>query len=489
MKLSAKTSYAIKACVELCKAREAVGARELAKATNCSRGFLNRIMSELVGCGIAASKKGPGGGFTLSNSKVTLKAITRAVEGNASDKTVTDDVSFIEVNMENWLNITVGQLAARTREVYMDYAATTPVDPGVLSAMLPYFSAEFGNSQSVHGYGMSAGSAVDDARLLIAELIGAKRGELFFTSGGSEANNWVIKCANTETKPRRIIVSALEHPSIAESAGELAGKGIKVDVVYPDSSGVISPEKLEEMLAGGASLVSVMTANNEIGTIQNVRELCRIAHAHGALFHTDAVQAAGCMALNVKDTGVDYMSVSAHKFYGPKGIGCLFVKKGAPITPLITGGHQERSRRGGTTNVPAVIGMAKALEISRSKLEEENDRIRRLRDALERGITESFPFAKVNGSGAERVPSNLSVTFKGRNASSIISLLDVAGVAVSAGAACSSGSIEPSKVLSAIGLCEKDALGTIRFSLGRYTTREDVEFVIETLKSVIKPGE
>ena len=492
MKISSKSIYGIKACIHLCKSNELIGTDKLSEVTDCPKIFLNKIMSELIEAGIVNSRKGPKGGYYIEEEgrSKTIKDIIQALKEKTNEDDCSSEINVLLKYFNSILGLSISTLSGTNDEIYLDHAATTPLDERVLSAMLPYFGFQFGNANSVHGYGIKAGSALDNARRCVAGIIHAEKGEIVFTSGGTEANNWVIKGGANEIKKRngknKIIVSAFEHPSILEPAKQMEQYGYTVQLVYPNKDGIIEEESLESALKGNdVALVSIMMANNEIGTIQDIKNLCRISHNYGAYFHTDAVQAIGTQTIDVKELGIDYLSFSAHKFYGPKGVGCLYIKAGAPIEPLIIGGAQERGKRGGTSNVPLAIGLAKALELSRIDLEENSNRIESLRDYLQNKILNLFPFSYANAAFSKRVPSCLSITFPGERADALISILDLKGIAVSAGSACSSGSIEPSHVLSAIGLSSEDAKSTIRFSLGRKTTATEIEKTIEVMRKVL----
>ena len=321
------------------------------------------------------------------------------------------------------------------KRVYLDYAATTPVDPEVLAEMLPYFTDTFGNANSMHSFGQAAGAAVDAARRKIAALLGVKPTEIYFTSGGTEGDNWALKgCAEAYAdRGRHVIVSSIEHAALIGAAHQLEKRGYTVTFLPVTDKGIVEPEILEKHITDDTSIVSVMLANNEIGTIQPVKELAAIAHRHGALFHTDAVQAMGAIPVDVKDLGVDLMAFSGHKFYGPKGIGVLYIRSGVKPEKLIAGGHQERTMRGGTTNVPAVVGIAKALEIALRDLDANAARIKALRDRFVAGVRERIPYIVYNGDETRRLPGNANFSFEFLEGESILMRLDLAGVACSSG--------------------------------------------------------
>ena len=372
-------------------------------------------------------------------------------------------------------------------KIYFDHAATTPVDPRVLEKMLPYFTQNFGNPNSQHSFGRQTVSAVDDARDAIAACIGAKPSEIYFTSGGTEADNWALRGAAYALAGRgkHLIVSAVEHPAMIATAKELAKKGFEVTFAEVDEYGTVDLAKLERAIRPDTTFVGVMTANNEVGTIQPVGEIAALCKAKGCVFFTDAVQAAGAIPLRVKDIGADMLSFSAHKFYGPKGIGALYIRSGLKIEKLITGGHQERNMRGGTTNVPAVVGMAEALRIASENLEENAAYVASLRDRFIRRVQKEIPYVRCNGHPAHRLPANANFSFRYIEGESLLFSLDLKGIAVSSGSACSSGSLEPSHVLLAMGLPEGLAHGSTRFSFGKDNTPEQVEYAVDALKEIV----
>lgn len=370
--------------------------------------------------------------------------------------------------------------------IYFDHAATTPVDPRVLEKMMPYFTEKFGNPNSQHFFGRETVSAVDDARDSIAACIGAKPSEIYFTSGGTEADNWALRGAAHAfaARGRHLIVSAVEHPAMISSAKELVKEGFDVTFAEVDEYGLVDLEKLEKAIRPDTIFVGVMTANNEVGTIQPVKEIAALCKARGIVFFTDAVQAAGAIPLDVKALGADMLSFSAHKFYGPKGVGALYVRSGLRIGKLIAGGHQERSMRGGTTNVPAVVGMAQALRIACAELEKNAAYVTSLRDRFIKRVLAEIPYVKLNGHPEKRLPANANFSFRYIEGESLLFSLDLKDIAVSSGSACSSGSLEPSHVLLAMGLPEGLAHGSIRFSFGKDNTVEQVDYAVDALKEI-----
>jgi cysteine desulfurase len=376
--------------------------------------------------------------------------------------------------------------------IYLDYNATTPVAPAVLEAMLPFLGENFGNAGSVHSAGQRARAAVDAARESVAALIGAKPSEIVFTSGGTEADNLAIfgSIAASPKARKHIITTAIEHHAILHSCEELGRQGIDVTIVPvgrgPESQGVVDPEDIRRALRPETILITIMHANNELGAIQPIEEIASIAAEAGVRFHCDAVQSAGKVPLDVTRLGVDLLSISAHKFYGPKGVGALYVRTGTNLAPRFFGGHAERDRRPGTENVPGIIGMGKAAELARKLLAEDGARIAPLRDRLESALLERIPAARVNGDRAHRVPNTTNISFPGAAGEALLIALDLQGVECSTGAACSSGSTEPSHVLTAAGLSRDDARASLRFSLGRPTTAAEIDRAIEIIPGVVE---
>ena len=374
------------------------------------------------------------------------------------------------------------------RKVYMDHSATTPVREEVLEAMLPYFSDRFGNAASVHTFGQEARKAVEEARETVAECIGADPTEIYFTSGGTEADNMAVKGAARayEKKGKHIITSQIEHHAVLNCFQELEKAGFSASYLPVDENGLVEPESLRDAITPDTTLVSVMLANNEMGAVEPIAELAAITRANGIVFHTDAVQAVGRMPVDVNELNVSLLTISAHKMYGPKGIGALYIRKGTRITPLLHGGHHERNRRAGTENVPAMVGFAKAIELACEDLPTESPRLAALRDRLEAGIRERISFVRTNGSVASRLPNVLNMSFEFVEGEPLLLGLDMNGVAVSTGSACTSGSVEPSHVLRAMGMPPAAAQGGLRFSLGRGNTEEDVDYVLEVLPEIVE---
>ncbi|MGZ3507866.1 MAG: cysteine desulfurase family protein [Vulcanimicrobiaceae bacterium] len=367
--------------------------------------------------------------------------------------------------------------------IYLDNAATTPARPEVVEAMMPHFTGNGYNPSSLHAEGRAARQALDEARDRVAAMLGASRKEVVFTAGGSEADTLaLVGVANAlKARGRHLVSSTIEHHAVLHALDALGDDGWEVTLLPVTPEGVVDPDAFAAALRPDTVLASVMYANNEIGTLQPVRELAAIAREAGVLFHTDAVQVPAYVSVDVSDLGVDLLSISAHKFYGPKGVGALYVREGTPIHPTVYGGSQEFSKRAGTENVAGIVGMARALELATGERGTVSARIASLRDRLENGILECIPDVRINGGDAPRLPNNCSVSFAGVQSEHVLVRLDLEGIAVSAGSACTSGALEPSHVISALGLPEEWMQGVIRFSLGRGTTAEQIERVLEVL--------
>ena len=373
--------------------------------------------------------------------------------------------------------------------IYFDHAATPPVDKRVLEKMIPYFTETFGNANSQHVFGRDAVKAVDEARDGIAKFIGCKPNELYFTSGGTEADNWAIRgVANAyKEKGKHLIISPIEHAAMISTAKELKKEGFEISFMKVDSEGFVDLEHLKSIVRKDTIFVGLMLANNEVGTIEPIKEIAEIAHSVGAICFTDAVQAAGVIKIDVKELGVDLMSMSSHKIYGPKGMGALYIRNGLKISSIITGGHQERTKRGGTTNVAGIVGFYEAFKIANEELEKNCKYVSSLRDRFIERVSNEIPFVKLNGpkDGSKRLPANADFSFDYIEGESILFCLDLAGIAVSSGSACSSGSLEPSHVLLSLGVPEALAHGSIRFSFGKHNTVEEIDYAVEELKSSV----
>lgn len=371
--------------------------------------------------------------------------------------------------------------------VYLDHSATTAVDKEVLEAMTPYFCDLYGNPSSLHGFGREALAAVDEARAKIAGLLNAKPNEIYFTSGGSESDNWALRgAAHTyEKQGKHIITTAIEHPAILETCHLLEKEGFDVTYVGVDRAGLVSLDEIKKAVRDDTILISVMFANNEMGAIQPIKEIGEFCREEGILFHTDAVQAAGSIKIDVVDQNIDMLSLSAHKFHGPKGIGVLYIRSGVRAGRLIYGGGQERGFRAGTTNTPSIVGMAKALELSVRDMDKNNAHIKKMRDHFIDRVSKEIPYCKLNGGTEHRLVNNANFSFDFIEGESILMNLDLNGIAVSSGSACSSGSLEPSHVILATGAKMEEAHSSIRFSFGKENTMEETDYVVDVLKDTV----
>lgn len=372
--------------------------------------------------------------------------------------------------------------------IYFDHAATTYVKPEVFEAMKLYFTQDYGNPSSIYSIGRSNRKAVEDARISVARSIGAaEASEIYFTGSGTESDNWAIKGAALalRKKGRHIITSNIEHPAVMATCEFLKKEGYDLTILPVDSEGLVNPDDVDKAIRPDTILVTIMMANNEIGTIQPIKEIAQICKKHGVLFHSDAVQAAGNIPIDVKDLGVDLLSVSGHKFYGPKGTGMLYIRKGVRIENFIHGGHQERNKRAGTENVPGIVGFAKALELAIENMDAHTEKLSALRDRALKGITERIPYVRVNGSLEKRLPGNLNISFRFVEGESVLLMLDMKGIKASSGSACTSGSLDPSHVLLAIGLPHEIAHGSLRLSFGEINTVEEVDYLIDCLVEIM----
>jgi len=374
------------------------------------------------------------------------------------------------------------------KKVYLDYAATTPTDPIVVSAMQPYFFEKFGNASSLHAYGQEAKKAIEDSRESLAGFINAKPEEIIFTSGGTESDNYALLGAAyaLEKKGNHIITSVIEHHAISEPAKFLEKKGFKVTYLLVDKDGLVSPDDLKKAITDKTILISVMHANNEIGTLQPIAQLGKIAREKGIYFHTDAVQTVGHIPIDVDQLNVDILSLSAHKFYGPKGVGALYVKKGIRIDTFLRGGDQERGRRASTQNTTGIVGLGKAVELCQKQMASEIKFQSSLRDRLIKEIPARVPEVRLNGHPAKRLPNNVNFSIKYIEGESMLLSLDLLGIACSTGSACTSSSLEPSHVLLAIGLDHETAHGSLRITLGRWTKESDIDYLLEKLPQVVQ---
>lgn len=373
------------------------------------------------------------------------------------------------------------------RRIYLDHAATTPTHPEVVKAMLPYFTDVFGNPSSIYYCGQEARGAVEEARTKVAELIGARNEEIVFTSGGTEADNYALKgvAYANEHKGDHIITTSIEHHAVMEACKFLQSKGFRITYLPVDEYGLVDPDDVKRAIADKTILISVMHANNEVGTIEPVEEIGEIAREAGVYFHTDAVQAVGHIPVNVDKLKVDLLAISAHKLYGPKGVGALYVRKGAKLVSLLHGGEQEKGRRAGTENVPAIVGLGKAAELAEEEMDKEVEQLTYLRDRLLKGLMEKIDHVRLNGHPKRRLPNNVNVSVDFVEGESMILNLDLEGICASTGSACTSSSLEPSHVLLALGVAPEQSHCSLRFTLGRENTKGDVERVLEVLPGIV----
>ncbi len=375
-----------------------------------------------------------------------------------------------------------------TKNIYMDNSATTPVKPQVLEAMLPYFSEKYGNPSSIYSLGSASKVAVENARNQVAKVLGAQSKEIYFTGSGSEADNWAIKgvAYNQKKKGNHIITTKIEHHAVLHTCEYLEKQGFEVTYLDVDEFGMIRLEDLENAITDKTILISIIYANNEIGTIQPIKEIGEIAKKHNVLFHTDAVQAIANTKIDVNELNIDLLSLSGHKFYGPKGIGVLYIRQGTRIDPFITGGGQERNKRAGTENVPSIVGLGKAIEMAYENIDEHNERMTYLRDLLIQKIEANIPYVRLNGHRTNRLPNNVNFCFEFIEGESLLLSLDLVGIAGSSGSACTSGTLDPSHVLLAIGLPHEIAHGSLRLSLGDFNTEEEIDYVVENLAEIVE---
>ena len=371
--------------------------------------------------------------------------------------------------------------------IYLDNAATTAVSPEVLTAMLPYFTECYGNPSSIHSTGRDAHKAVDAARRQVAAAINADPAEIYFTAGGSESDNWAIKgtAFAKRDKGNHIITTAIEHHAVLHTCQWLEKQGFEVTYLPVDEYGFVTPEQLDAAIRPDTTLVSIMTANNEIGTIEPIAELAAVCKKHGVLFHTDAVQAIGSVKIDVKAMGIDMLSMSGHKFHAPKGIGVLYIRKGVRLQQFMNGGAQERNRRAGTENLASIVGIGKAIEIATADIDAHNKKLSAIRDHMIERILKEIPYTRLNGHPTTRLPGNVNVCFRFIEGESLLMLLDAKGIAGSSGSACTSGSLDPSHVLLAIGLPHEIAHGSLRLSLSEENTMEEADYVVDALVEIV----
>lgn len=374
------------------------------------------------------------------------------------------------------------------RNVYFDNSATTKLDELVLKEMMPYFTNEYGNASSIYKIGRNTRCAIEDAREKVAKAINAEPQEIYFTSGGTESDNTAIRgiAYSNKNKGNHIITSKIEHPAVLETCKQLEKEGFEVTYVNVDENGILKLDELKNSIKNTTTLISIMFANNEIGTIQPIEDIGKIAKENNIVFHTDAVQAIGSVRIDVKQMNIDSLSMSAHKFYGPKGIGVLYVKKGVRFEKFMNGGHQERNKRAGTENVPAIVGLGKAIELAYENFEEHNSKIKELRDYYVKEVQKRIPYIKINGDMEKRLPGNSNISFRFIEGEGLLLNLDLKGIYASSGSACTSGSLDPSHVLLAIGLPHEIAHGSLRVCIGKYNTKEEVDYLIDNLVEIVE---
>ena len=373
------------------------------------------------------------------------------------------------------------------KNIYFDNAATTKLDDEVLKEMLPYLKDNYGNPSSIYKLGREARKAIEDSREKIAKVLNCKANEIYFTAGGSESDNTAIKGIAKANKKRgnHIITSKIEHPAVLETCKQLEKEGFEITYISVDEKGIVNLEELKKSIKPTTILITIMFANNEIGTIQPIEEIGKIAKENNIYFHTDSVQAVGSIKIDVQKLNIDSLSLSGHKFYGPKGVGALYVKTGIPFEKFISGGHQERNKRAGTENVAGIVGIGKAIELAHENLDEYNKKIKELRDYYVKQVEEKIPYIKINGDMEKRLPGNSNISFRFIEGEGLLLNLDLKGICASSGSACTSGSLDPSHVLLAIGLPHEIAHGSLRVSIGKYNTKEEIDYLIENLMEIV----
>ena len=373
------------------------------------------------------------------------------------------------------------------KTIYVDNGATTKTDEEVIKAMLPYLSESYGNPSSIYKLGRENKKAVEEARDKVAKVLNCEPNEIYFTAGGSESDNTAIRgiAYQYRDKGNHIITSKIEHPAVLETCKKLEKEGFEVSYIGVDENGILNLEELKKEIRPTTTLITVMFANNEIGTIEPIEEIGKIAKENDIIFHTDAVQAVGNVEIDVKKLNIDSLSLSGHKFYGPKGIGALYVRKGIKFDKFINGGHQERNKRAGTENVPGIVGLGKAIELTYESLEEHNQKIKELRDYYVEQVEERIAYIKINGDKERRLPGNSNISFRFIEGEGLLLSLDLKGICASSGSACTSGSLDPSHVLLAIGLTHEIAHGSLRVSIGKYNTKEEIDYLVENLVEIV----
>ena len=536
MKLSTRARYGLKALIDLGlhSENEAVSLQSIAERQDISTSYLEQLMAMLKKAGLVKSSRGAYGGYQLGKpaDAISVGEVLRVLEGSleaaacpgiendgtchGSDVCVAKLVwKRINDSITNAVDtLMLGQLINESRRVheekmeslntketvsdkqedkkmgkmiYLDNAATTKTAPEVVQAMLPYFSEYYGNPSSIYDFAGKSKEAITKGREQIAEVLGAKKEEIYFTAGGSEADNWALKATFEayKSKGNHIITTKIEHHAILHTCEYLEKRGAKITYVDVDENGIVKLDELEKAITPETILISVMFANNEIGSIQPIKEIGRIAKEHGVLFHTDAVQAFCQVPINVDECNIDMLSSSGHKINGPKGIGFLYIRKGVKIRSFVHGGAQERKRRAGTENVPGIVGYGAAAARANASMKERTEKEIAIRDHLIHRIETEIPYVKVNGDRVKRLPNNVNVSFQFVEGESLLLMLDNYGICASSGSACTSGSLDPSHVLLAIGLPHEIAHGSLRMTLSEETTMEDVDFTVDRLKEIV----
>jgi len=497
MKLSTKSRYGLRALANLIGQDCCCSVSKISKEEHISSDYLEKIFVKLKKAGVLKVERGAAGGYTLSRdpSQITLKEVIDSLEKaefscpsicNCQSKSVYQQ---IQSGFSQVLNsITLDHLTdSQNKLTYFDYAASTPIDPQVLSTMLPYFDFSYsGNSSSLHQFGLKSAQAIEDSRVIFSKILNSKPEEIIFTASATESNNTVLKgvaFANKD-KGKHILISSIEHDCVRESARWLKTQGFEITEIPVDKDGLVDFQFLEKNIRPDTILVSVIHGNNEIGTIQDILKIGKICHDRGVYFHTDASQSFTKVTIDVQKDNIDFLTASSHKIYGPKGVALLYIKSGSNITPLLHGGGHEFGIRSSTVNTPLVVGFAKAAQIAIDQMDQENSRLTQLRDYLIKNILKNIPNTHLNGSAKFRLSNNVNISFDKIEGESLQLSLDLYGIAVSTGSACSSHSLEPSHVLSAIGQKPEQAHSSIRFSLGRFTTKSQIDYLLKIL-----PGE
>ena len=537
MMISTKGRYALRIMVDVAQhdGEMPVSVREIAQRQDISGKYMEQIISVLTRSGLLRSIRGAQGGYHLAKSpeQITVGMILRATEGDLAPaecvsvdghactrsgvcpshavfskvysaiNSVIDGVTLCDLsrrakafrrgtrahacNAESTHGMNDNIDGREFFVIYMDNAATTRLSGRALEAMMPYLTEQYANPAGTYSFTHASNAAMEKARKQVADVIGATSAEIFFTSGGTESDNWALKgtMRANEKKGRHLIISAIEHHAILHSAKALEREGFEVTVLPVDADGVVAPEAVEAAIRPDTVLVSIMAANNEIGTIEPLEAIGAVCKRHGVIFHTDAVQAFGHIPLNVEQMHIDLLSVSAHKFHGPKGVGFLYIRKGVKLVPFMDGGAQEKNRRAGTSNVPGIVGMGEAAQLAAENMETAMAKVAAVRDHLIARIEAEIPYAKLNGHRTNRLPGNVNFCFRFIEGESMLMLLDAQGVCASSGSACTSGSLDPSHVLLAIGCPHEIAHGSLRLSLSEETTMADADFVVDQLKEII----